>query len=144
SQDRKGIWNRLTKAWVRGALPVMLAFAAILALTVTVSGKEYPLLWEQVLLFSAASPPITITTASGQILAAQGVRGIRWGLILSLVSGAVNFGLSYWLIPRLGITGAVLALIGNYAITLAGAFAVKNNTLNTPAVITPPKVQLQG
>lgn len=132
SKDRQGIWRRLNTAWVRAALPLIVVFAGIQVTTVSLSGGQFPLWWNQVILFAIASTLITITTTYGQVLTAQGVRGMRWGLIISVVSGMTNYLLSAALIPHFGITGAALALIANYTLALAGAFAVRNTVLNAP------------
>lgn len=129
SRDRPGIWRMLTRAWIRGALPLMALFALIQTVTVWLAGEEYPLLWEQVFLFSLASMLITVVNTYGQIIASQGIAGARWGLWLTLWSGGINLLLSWWLIPRLGITGAVIALIVNYASTLVAAVVVGRRLL---------------
>lgn len=129
SSDRLGVWRKLDKIWIRISGPMLLAFAVVGAVTVALAGDEFPLVWSHVILFAIASSLITVQSTYGQILAAQGVRGMRWGLLLSVLSGLINFGLSAILIPRLAIMGAILALIINYGITLIGTFLVRDIVL---------------
>ncbi len=131
SNDRAGIWRRLTKAWLRAALPLLVMFVGLQTVIVALSGKEYPLRMEQVVLLAVASVLITVQATYGQIIASQGVRGIRWGLWLSIMSGVVNFVLTWWLVGPLGITGAAMALMGNYGITLAATIWVGRRVIGT-------------
>lgn len=128
SGNRRRIWQLLTKAWVRAALPLMGLYAAVFSVSVWLSGNDYPLSWTYVLLFSLASVLITIQTTYGQMVAAQGVRGMRSILVIGILSGLLNILLSRWLIPPMGIVGAVLALIINFSLSL-GTIAVLRNKL---------------
>ncbi len=129
SLDRLGVWRRMTRAWFKAAVPLLTLFAGVQAVTIWLAGSDYPFLWSQIALFSIASTLITIQATYGQILAAQGVQGMRWGLALSSLSGAVNFTLTYLLVPRFGLTGAILALIANFAITLVATLALRDRLL---------------
>lgn len=139
STNKRAIWNRLNRAWMRAAVPMTVFYAVIMIVTVFLSGREYPLIWSQVVLFGMASTLITIATTYGQIVTSQGVRGMRWGLAISLGSGVSNYVLSALLIPKYGISGAAFALAGNYALTLLFTFAVRNTILNMPAPQDPPE-----
>lgn len=143
SSDKQAIWRRLTAAWLRAAFPIMVLFAIILVITVNLSGGEFPLVWTYVALFAIASTLIAITTTYGQILASQGVRGMRWGLVISLISAITNYSLSALLIPPYGITGALVALIVNYILTLTTAVAVRNNTFKDQNPPAPPPAPAQ-
>lgn len=129
SKNKLAIWSRLTSTWKRAVLPLTLVYAAIQVVTVTLSGDDYPLVWSQIVFFSIASTLITIVTTYGQIITSQGVLGMRWGLAASVFSGILNYVFSMLLIPRYGISGAGLAIVCNYALTLIVMFAIRNVVL---------------
>ncbi len=126
STNRKEIWRRMTKAWARAAAPLLALYAAVFSISVWLSGEEFPLTWQHVILFSAASMLITIQTTYGQLIAAQGVSGMRLGLVVGIVSGIFNILVSMWMIPRFGIYGAVLTLILNFLLSLLFMLSIKD------------------
>lgn len=140
SGNRRHIWHMLTKAWVRAAVPLFCLYALVFSLSVSLSGHDYPLSLAYVVLFSLASVLITIQTTYGQMVAAQGVKGMRWILIIGISSGVLNILLSWWLIPSLGIKGAVLALIINFALSLFAVISLRNAlfALQEPAAAQTP------
>jgi O-antigen/teichoic acid export membrane protein len=126
SENRNEIWRLMTKAWVKAALPLMIIYAGVFSLSVGLAGDQFPLTWTYVLLFSVASILITIQNTYGQLVAAQGISGMRWVLAQAVGSGGLNFLLSMWLIPLWGIYGAVITLIVNFSLSLLFLLSLRN------------------
>jgi len=126
SQNRRAVWGRLVRLWLR-LWPLILAFfAALLVVVVYLSGHhEYPLKPGYLALFSLASLLICIQSTFGQLLAAIGVNIMKWALLTSLLSGLINYVATMVLVPRLGIAGAAWALILNYAVTLLATWSLR-------------------
>jgi hypothetical protein len=130
-KDRAAVWNWTTSAWIKGIVPVFIMFVVVEILTVLASGKQFPLIPIQVALFSLAATLITVQSTYGQILSSQGLRGITWGVLLSVLSGSVNFFATALLLKPWGLTGAVVAVILNYGITLVATFLIGQHLART-------------
>lgn len=133
SNNKLGIWRRTLSAWIK-IWPCLLIFYVVLTwISVLMSGKEeYPLNWSWVFLFSLSSSLLTVMNSFGQLITAEGHRGMKWGIITSAFSGLVNFTATAFLVPRYGVGGAAGALAINYFLTIAALFVVKGLVYNKP------------
>lgn len=130
SADRAGLWNVTWRAWGKVVWVLFLALAAAQVVAVLLSGKdEYPLDWGLITLFAATSGVIMIQNSLGQIIGAEGVRGARIGVLMSLSVGLTNVGLSHLLIPIFHVHGAILSLLIVYALALLVLTSVRKRYL---------------
>ena len=110
-------WLRaLTGPWLLGA---PLVFACIGAVALVAFGRQYPLRLDWLLLFGLGASLILMQGAAAALLAARDLRTLGRSAAGSLVAGAANLLLSFWLVPRYGITGAASALAIAYLLALA-------------------------
>jgi len=70
------------------------------------------------LYFSIGSIIIVIDGLYGSLLLAIGLRGARITSFAAVVIAIVNFGLNFILIPKYGITGAIISLVISYSVSI--------------------------
>lgn len=119
STDRRRLWRGLWKAWLFALVPSFLAFALAQCVVLVLMGRAVfipeP---RRIALFALGSCVVLMQTSVGQVIGAEGVRGARLGLVMSLAMGGLNLAGSLTLIPRFGIEGAVAAMTVSYAVGL--------------------------
>lgn len=125
SSNQPRIWRLLTEAWARAMVPLVGLYAAVFSVSVWLSGSDYPLTWGYVALFSLAATLVTVQTTYGQVIAAQGIMGMRWVLMIAVATGLTNVGLSMVMIPRWGITGAIVTVICTHLLSLVVMFSLR-------------------
>jgi O-antigen/teichoic acid export membrane protein len=130
SADRAGLWNVTWRAWGKVVWILFLALFVAQVAAVVLSGREeYPLDLGLAVLFAATSGVMMVQSSLGQIIGAEGVRGARLGVLMSLSVGFVNIGLSHLLIPRFHVHGAILALLIVYSLALLVLVLVRKRYL---------------
>ncbi len=134
STNRPRLWRGLWRAWILALAPALLAFVLIQGIVLSLMGRAaFSLEPRRIVLFSLCSCVVLMQTSLGQIIGAEGVRGARLGLLMSLGMGATNFAGSLVLIPRWGIEGAVAAMTIAYSLGLAWLCLVSRNYLRGEA-----------
>lgn len=120
STDRPRLWRGLWKAWLFALVPLFLAFALAQGVVLILMGRAaFSLVPGRIVLFALCSCIVLMQTSLGQVIGAEGVRGARLGLVMSLAMGGLNLTGSLVLIPHWGIEGAVAAMTASYAVGLA-------------------------
>ena len=126
SANRIGIWDTLMRLW-RWAAPVaFVGFIALGAAIVMISGvKEYGFRIPLLLTFAAAATLMSVQASVGMIITAQGVRGARYGLLLSSVTAVTNFVGTHYLVTHYALVGAAAALLITYTVAMAGTVLLR-------------------
>jgi O-antigen/teichoic acid export membrane protein len=120
STDRPRLWRGLWRAWRFALVPSFLAFTLAQGVVLILMGRAaFSLEPRRIALFALCSCVVLMQTSLGQVIGAEGVRGARLGLLMSLAMGGLNLAGSLALIPRWGIEGAVAAMTVSYAVGLA-------------------------
>jgi O-antigen/teichoic acid export membrane protein len=127
--NREHIWRLAVRTWVLAAPLLFVGMSIAQAAVVYLSGKDYPLEIGLIAMFALAACVITIQTNLGVVIGAEGDRGARLGMMMSLTLGATNLLLSWLLIPIFRVYGAPLALTISYAIGIAWLTLVRNKYL---------------
>ncbi|MCX7020274.1 MAG: oligosaccharide flippase family protein [bacterium] len=118
SSNREGLWILTVRSWIWLLIPSLIIVSLFQILVIVLSGKnQYPLDASLIILFSLTSWIIMIQSSLGQIIGAEGVRGARLGLQISLTLGCLNLLLSWLLIPYFHVHGTVIALMCSYALS---------------------------
>jgi len=126
STNRLGIWHSLMGVWRWAAPVVFLGFIAMGAAIVMVSGvKEYGFRLPLLLMFSAAATLMSIQASVGMLITAQGVRGARYGLLLSAITAATNLIGTKFLVQEYALVGAAAALVLTYTVAMAGTVLLR-------------------
>lgn len=119
STDRPRLWRGLWKAWLFALVPSFLAFMLAQGVVLVLMGRAaFSPEPRRIVLFALCSCIVLMQTSLGQVIGAEGVRGARLGLVMSLAMGGLNLAGSLVLIPRWGIEGAVAAMTVSYAVGL--------------------------
>lgn len=82
-------------------------------------GHSYSFDLKLAILFAIAALVVFFTSVYNWLMASVGRRGIRITAIATIILAVTNFLLNALLIPRAGLSGAVIALILSYLISLA-------------------------
>jgi len=132
SKDRSSLWRVTWRLWAVGALPlgVMLIIAQLVLIPIT--GSQYPLKADLVLVFGITALIITIQSTVGQFLGAEGVRGVAAGLVISIVEGILCIVTTSLFVPRFGLKGACFSLFVSYLAALVMVIIVENAILRSP------------
>ena len=77
-------------------------------------GNKYPLNTVWLIIFPIASVCVAIDGLYGWLLNSVGLQGVRISSFAAIILVLVNVGLNIILIPRIGITGAVVSIIVSY------------------------------
>ena len=96
-----------------------LFFLAASSAAVALFGRRYPFHPAWLLLFASAASLVLTHGVYSALYSARSFRGLGVSVAGSLLAGAVNAGAAWLLIPRLGITGAALALLCGFGCSLA-------------------------
>lgn len=123
SPDRQRIWRVFMRAWLWLCPVVFAGFCAGQVVVLKLSGSRYPVDWTLIALFAATSLFIMVYTSLGQIVGAEGDRGARWGMVLSVGMCLMTLALSVFLIRPLGVAGAVLTLTVSYVVGISALIA---------------------
>ncbi len=132
STDRAALWHVTWRLWALGALPLGLALTVSQLVLIPVAGADYPLYPQFIAVFAVTSLIITIQATVGQFMAAEGVRGVAAGLIISAITGVLCIATTYVFVPWLGLIGACDALFVSYAVALILVIFVENGLLRRP------------
>lgn len=124
STNREGIWKTMARLWLYASLPALTIYFVAVLLTLLASGDQYPLIISQAFLYGLAATVITVHSSFNQLLVSQGLRGIRWGVAISLLSGVISFVGTAKLLPIYGFSGAIYVLLGNAVFMLASTITV--------------------
>jgi O-antigen/teichoic acid export membrane protein len=119
STDRPRLWRGLWKAWLFALVPSFLAFTLAQGVVLVLMGRAaFTPEPRRIVLFALCSCVVLMQTSLGQVIGAEGVRGARLGLVMSLAMGGLSLSGSLVLIPHWGIEGAVAAMTVSYAVGL--------------------------
>ena len=126
SSNRLGIWKTLMRLW-RWAAPIaFVGFIALGAGIVMVSGvKEYGFRLPLLITFAAAATLMSVQASVGMIITAQGVRGARYGLVLSAVTALTNVVGTQYLVTHYALVGAAAALLLTYMVAMVGTVLLR-------------------
>ncbi|MBI5631794.1 MAG: oligosaccharide flippase family protein [Elusimicrobia bacterium] len=126
AEGQRATWRTFRKFFLPMALGAMGFFLAAEAAALSLFGRQYPFRLDWAALFAAAAALILIHGVAAALYSARDFRGLCISVAGSLVAGLSNAALGLLLIPRWGITGAVLALVGAYGLGLA-AYALASS-----------------
>jgi len=130
SSDRAGLWTVTWRAWLKVIWLLIAGLFATQVVAVLLSGRsEYPLDFGLIGVFAVTAGVLVVQNSLGQIIGAEGVRGARLGVAMSLFVGFTNVGLSLLLIPAFHIYGAVLSLFLVYSASLVVLILVRKRYL---------------
>jgi O-antigen/teichoic acid export membrane protein len=87
-------------------------------------GAKYSLNVIWMLYFSIASICVVIDALYTYLLMAIGLRGARIDSGIAILMAVINAGFNFILIPRYGITGAIICLIFSYTVAISMKFWV--------------------
>lgn len=111
------------KAFRRWRLPLWLGawalFMVAAGMGLLLFGRQYRFHIEWILLFAGAASLALIHGLTSALYSARDFSGLSISVTGSLAAGLGNAALSWWLVPRWGITGAGLSLAGGFALGLA-------------------------
>ncbi|WP_143301719.1 oligosaccharide flippase family protein [Candidatus Entotheonella palauensis] len=117
-QDKTQLYRQINRA-----LPylVVLGFLCVLAsqwLILTLYGRDYPLDPWWMCLFATGGVGIGVLGLYGWLLNATGRGGAKVYACSEALLAVVNMGLNLWLIPVLGVTGAITSTILAYGLAI--------------------------
>jgi len=144
TEDKAALWTTAVKAWAK-FWPVAFAVYLILELAIVLltGKKEYTLDPYLLVLMAVAATIISIQGSLGQIIAAHSVAGVRWGVLTSTSAGLINVLVTAFLVPRIGLPGAPIAMITSYSclhlanIWLRHHLMGKSSPPNTASLLPP-------
>ncbi len=117
-QDKTQLYRQINRA-----LPYLIVLGLICVLAsewviITLYGRDYPLhpLW--MLLFAVGGVCIGVIGLYGWLLNAMGRGGAKVYACSEALLAGVNIGLNLWLIPIIGITGAITSTILAYSVAI--------------------------
>lgn len=117
-QDKAQLYRQMNRA-----LPYLvgLGFLCVLvsqAVIITLYGRDYPLdpLW--MCLFAMGGAGIGVLGLYGWLLNAMGRSGAKVYACSEVLLAIVNIGLNLWLIPRLGVSGAITSTVLAYGVAI--------------------------
>lgn len=114
--NKRILLNRLNKLIVYLILfgfPFILFFEFVI---LKLYGHEYPFSLELAFFFAIAAILTCINSIYGWLMNAIGTQGIKIASFAAIMIGLVNLFLNFWLIPLIGVKGAIIALIISYII----------------------------
>ncbi len=126
SSNRLEIWHTLMRLWRWAAPIVFIGFVVTGAAIVMVSGvKEYGFRLPLLLMFAAAATLISVQASVGMLITAQGVRGARYGILLSTTTAITSLVGTKFLVPQFGLVGGAATLVLTYTVAMAGTVLLR-------------------
>ncbi len=130
--DNKNIiLNRLNKLLIYlilFGLPFVLFFEFVI---LKLYGHEYPFNLELAFFFGIGAILICISSVYFWLMTSIGTEGVKIVSFAAIIIGLINIFLNIWLIPLIGMMGAVIAMIISYAIGI-GIVISKFNYILAP------------
>ena len=117
STNRWEMWGALWRTWRWIFIPTLGAFCLAQMLVLWLIGRtEFEASPGRIALFALCATVVLLVSSLGQVVGAEGLRGARLGLALSLTMGGLSLLGSLILIPRWQIEGAVASITMSYAV----------------------------
>jgi len=117
-QDKGVIFNRINKLipYLIGlGIPFILVCEFII---LKFYGGQYPFNLSWMILFAIAAIIVVIYGFYAWLMASVGQKGIKVVAFSEVISAAVNIGLNIIFIPLIGVSGAIIATITSYSVSL--------------------------
>ena len=113
-------------------LPVTIGLGSIIL--TTLYGGEYTFNLKLALLFGIAGICMCIDKLYGTLMTSVGVKGIRITSFAAILLAVTNISLNIWLIPLIGIEGAIIATILSYMVSIGIIISKRSYFYNPEAI----------
>ncbi|HAM34769.1 MAG TPA: hypothetical protein DEB40_00110 [Elusimicrobia bacterium] len=112
-------WRSLRRLRPALAAASLLLFSLSAVAALSIFGRQYPFHWAWIATFALAAALILLHGICAALFMARDFSGLRVSVVGNLLAGLGNVGLGLWLIPRWGVWGAGMALVGAYLLGLS-------------------------
>jgi O-antigen/teichoic acid export membrane protein len=123
--DRARLLRQAAPVYARSTWVIVPVTGAVTYGLFHVYSGAFEFRWSLAILMGVNVWLYTTSTMLGNLLVAEGTRGVRWSMYGAFVTAAVNVGASLWLIPPYGVGGTMVATLLAFVVAVSvRAFAL--------------------